>query len=100
MSYRVITDKDRQYLFEHGYTSSDIGQLEEAARIKNTKYYFTNPITNTKTKISRKEALRILGRKAWLSGLGRSAFHYTSVREGVYKKGNVYFDSFDLFNKQ
>ncbi len=47
-------------------------------------------------KITTKEAIKIVGEEAFLSGICRSAFHYTSCREDA--NGTVvYFNSRILF---
>ena len=82
-----LTNKDKELLTSWGHPESDFAQIEKA--MSKTTYE-----TNGK-KISRDEALETLGRKEYLSGISRSAFHWSACRgeEGNY----VYFDSSKLF---
>ena len=67
---------------------SDLGQIEEAAR--RTAYEYDGK------RISRGEAISLLGRRSYLAGISRSAFHHTSVQLTPEEKP-VYFDSSRLF---
>lgn len=74
--------------------------LENKEQIKRamkcTKYILINE-DDTKEKICRKKAVEILGDELYVSGLERSAFHWTAFRT----KDNigVMFDSSDLFKE-
>lgn len=88
MNIFKLTDEDKQILREWGYPEEDFPQIEEAAR--RSRYEIENK------KITCQAAIGILGREKFLSGIARSAFHWTSVREsedGRY----VFFDSSILF---
>ena len=96
-----FTKKDKEYIL-HLYggiqktVDEDIGQIEAAADV--TEYYVMDKShDDNKRKISRLGAIRLLGREGWISGLVRSAFHWTAMRET--KDGNRYvsFDSRKLF---
>ena len=74
----------------------DIGQLEEAADV--TEYTVIDKLHGDKErKITRLGAIRLVGREGWLSGLVRSAFHWTAMRETKDGSRYVYFDSSRLF---
>jgi len=49
-------------------------------------------------KISREDAIKILGMETYLSGIARSAFHWNSVRDSENGE-SVYFDSSKLFKE-
>lgn len=85
-----LTEKDKALLIEWGYPESDFPQIEEAMKKKNTKYEFEC------SAISREKAIELLGREEYLSGIARSAFHFTAARE-VSNGKIVYFDSSNLF---
>lgn len=70
-----FTHADKAQLTEWGYPESDIKQIEEAASRNHTIY------TMGDQRISREEAINLLGRKEFLSGISRSAFHFTASRE-------------------
>lgn len=85
-----LTSADMALLLEWGHPESDFQQIEEAFKKSKTKYKFGDK------PISREEAISLLGREQYLSGISRSAFHYTAAREtpdGQF----VYFDSSNLF---
>ena len=81
--YKMNT-KEQKFLLEFGYTERDFKQIEEAKR----KTIYTGE--NDK-KLTQKEVIKILGLREYLSGLSRSAFHWSSFRSGIY------FDSSKLF---
>jgi hypothetical protein len=85
-----LTNEDKQLLEKWGYPDSDFEQIEEALKTTITVYEMNN------IKISRAKAIEILGREVWLSGVGRSAFHWSAYRENEEKQG-VFFNSSRLF---
>ncbi|AMN31045.1 hypothetical protein BFS06_14595 [Clostridium perfringens] len=83
-----LKNDDKELLKTWGYCDKDIQQIEEAT--KKTIYIFGDK------KISTKKAIEILGKEEYLSGISRSAFHFTSARSN--KEGDtVFFDSSKLF---
>ena len=89
-----LTTKDIELLKSWGYLQEDIPQIQKA--ISRSSYSLYNGKTDEENFISASEALDILGRKEFLSGIARSAFHWGSCRET--SKGDViYFDSSALF---
>lgn len=85
-----LTTPDKKMLLEWGHPESDFQQIEKAFQKSKTKYMLGS------MPISREEAISLLGQKQYLSGIARSAFHYTAVRKTPDGQ-NVYFDSFRLF---
>ena len=76
----------------------DYEQLERAAVVTTYKYYECGkPNKAVKPRMSREEAIKMVGRKGWLSGLVRSTFHWGCSRETLDGKGYVEFDSRKLF---
>lgn len=92
-----LTDDDKQLLKEWGYSKTNIIQIEEAAQRANTSYELQTPDGLIK-KISRETVLSTLGRKKYLAGLCRSAFHVDATIE-TNDNGFVFFDSRRLFKK-
>ena len=91
-----LTNVDKEMLLNNGYTEEDFPQIEAAMLKKNTKYKLNDKL------ISREEAITILGREKYVSGISRSAFHWSAVRpvkEGSDKE-LVYFDSSNLFRSK
>ena len=94
----TLTDKDKTALREMGFPPEDFRQIQEVASGKFTSYTLYESEEDEKGKrISRDEAIRLLGRRTWLSGLGRSAFHYTAVRKIEGSEALIYFNSRKYF---
>lgn len=87
-----LTAEDKQRLIEWGYTESDLPQIEEAMRKSRTTYKMKGRI------IQREEAVATLGRLEYLSGIARSAFHFSAARTSLDGRV-VIFDSSRLFGK-
>ena len=87
-----ITKEEKMYLERCGYGRKDFAQIQEATRRDKTTYEMDGaPIT-------RDEAVTRLGRLDYLSGIARSAFHFTAMR--ITEDGKVIlFDSSRLFGK-
>ena len=83
-----LTSMDKELLKNWGHEDEDCNQIERATT--KTTYKSDNK------KISLDEALKILGRETYLSGISRSAFHFSAYRQN--EKGvAVLFDSSKLF---
>ena len=85
-----LTKKDKDLLFSWGYTERDFPQIEEATRSAKTKYKLDGK------PIGRAEAICLLGRLTYLSGIARSAFHWSAIRETDDGR-EILFDSSRLF---
>lgn len=70
-----LTEEDKLYLAELGYDAADCRQIESASACKMTVYKYKE------RRISQERAIELLGRADFLSGLARSAFHWSAVRE-------------------
>ena len=75
-----LTNKDKNYLISIGYTNEDFSAIENAT--KNIKYslLFISDNKKQEIKLNQKQAIGMLGRKTFLSGIGRATFHYSAVR--------------------
>lgn len=80
---------DKEIIKSWGYTDDDFAQIERAM---NRSIY----TQGGDVKISRADAIKCLGREEYLSGICRSAFHFTAYRENI-KGQSVHFDSSALF---
>lgn len=88
-----ITKEEKMYLERCGYSKKDLAQIREATRRDKTTYEMDGNL------ISREEAIARLGRLVYLSGVARSAFHFTAMR--IAEDGKVIrFDSSRLFGKE
>lgn len=83
-----LTQDDKALLLRWGYIERDFAQTEEATR--RTTYKFCGE------QIRRDETICLLGREKYLSGISRSAFHYSAAR-GTDDGQVIYFDSSRLF---
>lgn len=98
MKITEFTDADKAHLLEiyggdEACLADDLSQIEEAAT--RTAYTYTPYHELGSKRIGVEEAIGLLGRGTWLSGLVRSAFHVTAVR--CADDGSVLFDSSRLF---
>ncbi len=88
----TLTKEDREMLLSMGYSKNDVIQINYVvARIEIRRID-----GNTQQTITSKDARALLGRERFLSGLGRSSFHYTATRttpEGI----SVQFDASRVF---
>ncbi len=75
-----LADSDKECLKAWGYPEQDMKQIEEG-------------------RISAEKASKLLGREAYLSGLSRSAFHWSASRDIGDSGNTVSFDSSSLFQE-
>lgn len=73
-----LTEADIILLKKWGYLEIDFPQIEDAIRV--SKYQLYNEQEEA-TFISRAKVLKLLGREKFLSGITRSAFHWSAFRE-------------------
>lgn len=86
-----LIESDKKLLKKWGVQEKDFPQIEEAFQKSKTKYELGS------VPISRDKAIQVLGRERYLSGIARSAFHFTAAREVPMSGEVVYFDSSALF---
>lgn len=75
-----LTNKDKNYLISIGYLTEDFNKIENATR---TMFYemFSNTDENIPdVRINQKQAITLLGREEFLSGVARATFHSTAIR--------------------
>ena len=85
-----LSSVDKTLLLRWGYQTADFPQIEVAMQSRNTKYTLEGQT------ISQATAITVLGRKQFLTGISRSAFHATAAKETEAEK-TVLFDSSRLF---
>ncbi|WP_024622455.1 hypothetical protein [Metaclostridioides mangenotii] len=85
-----LTNKDKEILRGFGYPNEDFKQIERATFKKYTTYELNGE------NISLEKVLEIMDREEYLSGIARSAFHWSAVRQTLNEK-EVYFNSSKLF---
>ena len=81
-----LNKRQKLILKEYGFSQSDFPQIERV--ITKTRYYLNNK------RLNRNQVIKMIGEEEFLSGIGRSAFHYTSVRN------NILFDSSKFFKDE
>jgi len=92
----TLSKRDKTYLMKIGYLSSDMPYIEAA--VGSMKYEYWKK--HGEEKIDRERAIALVGKQAWLSGIGRACFHASAVREtkGLHKgRSQVYFDNRSAF---
>ena len=85
-----LTKEDRKTLLDWGFPEDELAQIEEAA---NRSTY----VLDDEKPINVWDVINILGKETFLSGIRRSAFHWTSSRNTEDGKHEVSFDSSILF---
>lgn len=97
-----LTGNDKKYLLEKVYNGvtktleEDLPQIKEAADVTTYTLYEDNI---ERGMITRDEAIGLVGREMWLSGIARSAFHWTACRQVLANPDHAYvmFNSEKLF---
>lgn len=92
-----LTQDDKSILISFGHKEKDFPQLERAADKPITKYEYSKG--HGHEPITREQAIELLGRKKWLAGISRSAFHWSAVQliNDSNQIEKVLFDSSKLF---
>ena len=100
----TLTKRDKAYLMKIGYLSCDLPYIERAAGSMKYEYWKTHKAAgdtfHTEEKIDQERAIALVGKQAWLSGIGRACFHASAVRETKgSRKGcsQVYFGNYSAF---
>lgn len=83
-----LTDEDKTYLKGLGYHKKDLKQIAVATSL--TAYTYKGHL------ICDADACEVLGKEDYLSGIARSAFHWSASRE-TPEGETVLFDSRALF---
>ena len=74
-----LTNKDKIYLSSIGYHNDDFDVIERNS--KSIKYELMSRKDNDiSIKLNQKQAISLLGRENFLSGIGRATFHDSAVR--------------------
>lgn len=89
-----LSEQDGKNLLKWGYNNADIIQIDEA--ITNTIFTLTDEKINCQKRIGWQKARTLLGDTVFLSGIARSAYHWTAERVTNDNK-IVNFDSSRLF---
>lgn len=90
----MLTAKEKRILTGMNYSENDIQQIDAA--LNKTRFEYLDEHDALIKKISRHEARAILGDTDFLSGIARSAFHWTAMR-ATPCGDKIYFDSSRFF---
>lgn len=87
-----LTEEDKKQLYLFGFLDKDFPQIELAAQ--EVDLYHGN------RKISVDKCIELIGRKNFLSGISRAAFHWTATRS-INEDGSdfVLFDGFAMWKR-
>ena len=75
-----LTNKDKNYLIAIGYLTEDLNEIENATRTMFLEMFSNNDENIPDVRINQKQAITLLGREAFLSGVARATFHSTAIR--------------------
>lgn len=89
-----LSETDINVLKALGYTNSDTSEIEAA--VSKTHYIFLDEMTGKKINITAAQARQFLGNDVFLSGIGRSTFHLSAIRD-IDKYKSIRFDYSDSF---
>ena len=92
-----LTIQDKKLLVSWGQRPGDIAQIERASKSDILELKLEDLGTGKRRKIGQKEAIKILGRETFLSGLSRAAFHRGCSRNSEDDKFRISFDCGKLF---
>ena len=89
-----LTNKDKKYLIRIGYNTEDFSLIEETTKHIKYELSLNDNESKYKFKLNQKEIIKILGRDAFLSGLGRATFHCSAVHCIKTQQGTItiYFE--------
>ena len=92
---RKLTKADIELLLNWGYLKDDITDIQY--RLPYLRCYLYDDKNGSQVRISRKKAIELIGRDDFLSGLGRSAFHWDALRTIEGTNLSVSFDMSKYF---
>lgn len=75
-----LTNADKDYLISIGYPNDELFDIEDATNNMQYTLFFENEDIMTEIKITKKQVIDMIGRNAFLSGLGRATFHRSAVQ--------------------
>ena len=73
-----LTNKDKDLLIRNGYQNSDFSDIENS-RFRYEMFWCINGI-HSDIQVSQKQAIKLLGREEFISGIARATYHDTAVR--------------------
>jgi hypothetical protein len=92
---KTLSKEHQEIILNFGYPKRDLKQIENALSKTDFELYHTEDDAKDE-KLTIDQAVEILGEELFLSGICRSAFHWSATRQNA-KGQNVYFNSSRLF---
>lgn len=92
---KTLSKKHQAIILNFGYPEKDLKQIQDALSKTDFEQYYAD-IDKDDEKITIDKAIEILGEELFLSGICRSAFHWSATRENPQGQ-KVYFNSSRLF---
>ena len=90
-----LTENDKLYLLSIGYLNEDFADIETSVKYIRCTMTFAN-VDCSPIKVSHKQAMAILGRETYLSGIGRATFHSSAIRNSdSIHNAEIYFSNKD-----
>ena len=78
----LLTEDDKELLISWGYLQKDLDQIELEANVCKYEQVFKR---KPEKELTREEVIKKIGRKQYLSGISRTAFHWNCCRD----RGNI-----------
>jgi hypothetical protein len=92
---KTLSKEHKAIILNFGYPKKDLKQIENAlSKTDFELYQFEDDAKDEKITID--QAVKILGEELFLSGMCRSAFHWSATRQNALGQ-KVYFNSSRLF---
>jgi hypothetical protein len=73
-----LTKKDKELLIKRGYQHFELTEIENS-RFRYEMFWHTN-VLQTAIQVSQKQAIKLLGREEFISGIARATYHDAAVR--------------------
>ena len=73
-----LTKKDKDLLIKRGYQSYEMAEIENS-RFRYEMFWNTNGLQSA-IQVTQKQAIKMLGREDFISGIARATYHDTAVR--------------------
>jgi hypothetical protein len=91
-----LTNKQKEYYKSMGWGEDDIAQLQEMGKYCKLTVCL-EPNGEKIRRITQKEAIEILGKETFMSGMERACFHWTASRQNEAGTLSVDFNNSSMF---
>ena len=87
-----LTNNDKTYLLSIGYANDDLNEIENTTRKMSYELYSMSDDSFPDISITQKQAITLLGKESFLSGIARATFHSTAIQTIKGFNAAVYFE--------